>query len=98
MINRLPLLIQATVPSSRLRILNIDDEFVQDDDKKITQFPTNTLTEEARHTMGHITEGLANNTIRAFVVFVLVDNGENHMFAVVQKLGVWFILDSATQK
>jgi hypothetical protein len=106
-INGLPLLIQATVSSFRLRILNTDGDVVQDDDTYFIRFPNGllgqghtyeTLTEEARNGIRHIAEGLANEKIRAFVVVVAVGGGQNHMFAVVNKLGVGFILVSATQE
>jgi hypothetical protein len=66
-INGLPLLIQATVPSFRLRILNTDGDVVQDDDTDFIRFPNGllgqghtyeTLIEEARNGGRHITEGL----------------------------------------
>jgi hypothetical protein len=96
-----------TIPSFRLRILNTDGDVVQDNDTDLIRFPNGLLgqdhtnemlPEEAKNGIRHITEGLANETISAFVVVVAVGNGQNHMFAVVNKLGVWLILDSATQE
>jgi hypothetical protein len=110
MINILPLLMQATVPSFRLSILNVDGDVVQDDDSELIRLPDlllwqgqtyTTLTEEAIHGSRHIKVGLASNTsntIRTFVAFVLVGNYLNHMCAVVHKLGVWFLLDLSTQE
>jgi hypothetical protein len=90
-----------------MSILNVDGDVVQDDDtylfrmedRLLQQGHTYTaLMEEARHGISHITVNLANNTIRAFVVFVLLDNYQHHIFALVQKLGVWFLLDPTTQE
>jgi hypothetical protein len=103
-INGLPLMIQDTVPSFCLRILKPDGDVVQDDNTYFIRLPNvllgqghtyETLIEEARNGIRHIAEGLANKTIRSFVVVVAVGGGQKHMFAVVNKLGVWFILDSA---
>jgi hypothetical protein len=91
------LLIQTNVSSLHLSILNVDGDVVQDDDtdficladRLLRQVHTYiALEEEARHGISHITVGLA---------FMLLDNYQNHMFALVQKLGVWFLLDPATQ-
>jgi hypothetical protein len=54
--------------------------------------------EEARQMTRHITVGVENNTIRAFVVDVSVSKTKNHTFVVVQKLRVWFLLDSVAQE
>jgi hypothetical protein len=80
-INILPFLIQATLPSFRLRIFNVDGDVVHDDeiyfirlaDHLLWQGHTYTiLMEEARQVIRCITVGVKNSTLRAFVVFVLV--------------------------
>jgi hypothetical protein len=86
------LLIQATLPAFRLRILDEHKNAVQHDDTDFIRLTDNllmqgltyaTLTEEARTIIWRITEGVENNIIRAFVIFVSVGNNLNHMFAVV---------------
>jgi hypothetical protein len=75
MINSLPLLIQATIPSFHLRILNGDGDVVQDDDTYVIWLVDHllwqghtcaTLTEESRQVIRRITVGVKNNTLRAF--------------------------------
>jgi hypothetical protein len=93
----LPLLIQATLPSFRPKIQNAD---VQGDDTYFIRFPDNllgegltyaTLTQKNRTATRFLIEGVENNNIRAFVVFLSVGDDLNHTFAAVQKLGVWFV-------